>query len=424
MQVNVQILSPVLVQFDVEVGADRVTSEVQKAYSNIAKTARVRGFRPGKAPRGVLTHVYGPRIAADVSQRLVDETFQKAVADRQITPVNSPAFEAQRLVENRPFTYKARFEVIPSIAEVNYEGLVAKRPKVAASEEQIAAELEKVQRRLSTLEAPAVARPAQQGDVLTIDVEVSVDGVVVADAGAKDFDAELGAEALLPAIEQALLGKSVGDVATAEVDMPAQHPAKSLQGKRATFSLSIKELKQRVLPAADDELAKDAGEFDTLDQLKLSLKENIERAQKEQAENSVAEQLVVELVKANSVPVPPSLVERQMQVTEQEILAQARRQGQGGGGLNPELREKVRIDAEVKVRAGLLMAEIAKRQGLRIGNEEIEEGLKELAQQSGKNLARVRAEYSDPKAREMLIGMILENKVLDIIESKAKIEDA
>jgi trigger factor len=118
-------------------------------------------------------------------------------------------------------------------------------------------------------------------------------------------------------------------------------------------------------------------------------------------------------------------VEKQMRITEQEILMRARQQGQQApSGLGEELREKVRIDAEVKVRAGLLMAEIAKREGLKIGNPEIEEGLKELAEQTGKNLARVRAEYSEPKAREMLIGMILENKVLDIIESKASITDA
>jgi trigger factor len=111
-----------------------------------------------------------------------------------------------------------------------------------------------------------------------------------------------------------------------------------------------------------------------------------------------------------------------MRVSEQELLQAARRQGQVGN-LPPELRDRIRQDSEVKVRAGLLMAEIAKKEGIKIGDPEIEEGLKELADQTGKNVAKLRAEYREAKKREMLVGMILENKVLDIIESKAKIEE-
>jgi trigger factor len=116
-------------------------------------------------------------------------------------------------------------------------------------------------------------------------------------------------------------------------------------------------------------------------------------------------------------------VERQLRVTEQEIVARARSQGNQVTGVGDELRAKLVEDSEIKVRAGLLMAEIAKREGIKIGDKEIEEGLQELATQTGKNVAKLRAEYRDAKKREMLIGMILENKVLDIIEAKAKIED-
>ena len=130
------------------------------------------------------------------------------------------------------------------------------------------------------------------------------------------------------------------------------------------------------------------------------------------------------MVQANPIPVPPSLVERQARMTEEEILQRARSQGQQATGLGAELRAKVVAESEGKVRAGLLMAEVAKAEKIRINDEHIEEGLKELAAQTGKNVAKLRVEYRDAKKREMLIGMILENKVLDIIESKAKIEDA
>src|SRR5262245_52975024 len=123
MQVTVQKLSPVLVEFDVEIAADRVKSEVDKAYSAVAKTARVSGFRPGKAPRRVIAHMFGARIAADVAQHLVDETFPEAVNEQNLQPITQPAIERHNLQEDQPFTYKARFEIIPQIEDVKYDGL-------------------------------------------------------------------------------------------------------------------------------------------------------------------------------------------------------------------------------------------------------------------------------------------------------------
>jgi trigger factor len=423
MQVNVQRLSPVLVEFDVQVGADRVKSEVEKAYLQIAKNAKVRGFRPGKAPRKVLSHLFGARIAADVAQRLVDETFPTAVTEQNLQPVTQPAIEPQQLLEDKPFSYKARVEVLPQIETVSYEELEAKRVKVEISEEQITGELDRLRRAHATLEPPKSPRPAQKGDIATIDFTIDVAGDLVADAGASDFQVELGGGQLLAEIDEALIGKNVGDKSEANVPMPAQHPHPKLKGKTAHFNLTLKDLKERVLPEADDEFAKDLGEFETLEALKKDLREGLEKQAKEQSDNTLAEQLVVELVKKNPIPIPPSLVQQQMRLTEQEILQRARNQGQQATGVGDELRQKIQEDSEVKVRAGLLMAEIAKKEGIKIGNEEIEEGMKELAEQTGKNIAKVRAEYRDAKKREMLIGMILENKVLDIIEAKAKITE-
>jgi trigger factor len=325
--------------------------------------------------------------------------------------------------ENKPFSYKARVEVLPEISAVNYEGLGAKRPKVEITDEAIDKELDGVRRAHSTLEPPKEARPAASGDTVTMDFTVSVDDEVIEDAGATDLPMELGGGTLLPQIEEAVLGKSAGETASAEVPMPAQHPHPKLRGKTAKFAITVKDIKERVLPAADDEFAKDVGEFETLGALKDDIKKKLEAQAKEASDNQLAEQLVLELVKANPVPVPPSLVERQMRLTEQEILNRARSQGQRVTGLAEELRGKLVEDSEIKVRAGLLMAEIAKKEGIQIGNEELENGMKELAEQTGQPLAKVKAQYKDQKKREMLIGMILENKVLDIIEAKAKIEE-
>ena len=258
--------------------------------------------------------------------------------------------------------------------------------------------------------------------MLIIDFQVHAAGEEVADAGSTGLQVELGTGTLLKELEEALQGAKAGAEVSAEVPMPAGHPHPALAGNTATFSVTVKDLKERVLPEPDDEFAKDLGEFETMKDLKADINKQIEKRLEEEAENSVAQQLVADLCKHNPIPVPPSLVERQSQITEQELLAQARRQGQQGE-LSPDLKSTIAQDSELKVRAGLLMAEIAKAEGIQIGDTEIEEGLKELAEQTGKNVAKLRAEYRDRAKREMLVGMILENKVLDIIEGKAKIED-
>jgi trigger factor len=423
MQVAVEKLSSVLLELAIEVEGARVASEVDKAYKQLAKSAKIRGFRPGKAPRHILAHLYGPRVERDVVQRLVDETYETALSQQAVQAVSQPAIEAGELKENAPFTYKARVEIVPQVDNLVFEGFEVKRPSTEVTDALLAEELESLRLANSTLEPPREARPSQNGDTVTFDFEVSVDGVVISDAGAKDFDAELGKGVVIAELEAGLLGKNVGETASVAYTFPAGHPNAELRGKNSTFTVTVKEIKVRVLPELDDEFAKDMGEYANLDALKDAARSDVKKRLDEGAENALAEALVLELVKANPIEVPPALVRQQSQLTEQELTSQARSRGQQGS-VTPDIRARIAQDSEVKVRAGLLMAEIAKRESLKIGDTEIEEGIQELAQQTGKNPAKVRAEYRDPKRREMLVGMILENKVLDIIQARAKISDS
>jgi trigger factor len=418
MQISANQLSPVILELNVEVDADRVRAELEKAYLELGKQAQVRGFRRGKAPRNVLRHVFGPRVAADVARRLVDETYPKALSEQNVQTVSQPAIESNApLAENQPFSYKARVEVLPKIAAVTYTGFQVKRPSVTVSDERVNERLEELRLAHSTLEPVGDDHLAQAGDVVTADIQVRVNGQVVEDAQATDMDLELGRSAILPEIEQAILGHKPPHSADAEVDVPAGHPHPRLRGKKAVFSVTLKDIKKRVLPQLDDEFAKDLGEFSDLAGLRQAVVDEVKKGLDEAADNVVAQALVAELVKANPIEVPPSLVQRQMEVTRDEIVRASPRQQ-----LTNDLQQRIALDSEVKVRAGLLMAEIAKAQNLKVGDEEIEEGLKTLAEQSGKNIAKLRVEYRDRSKRELLVGMILENKVLDIIEAQAQIE--
>jgi trigger factor len=421
MQVAAEKLSPYLLEIAVEVDAERVRSELGKAYQKLGRSARVKGFRPGKAPRQILVQVYGDRVARDVARRLVDETYPEAVSKQNVQVISEPDIETHTLKDNAPFSYKVRVEILPDIENVKYDGFEVTRPKVEATEEAIADQLEDLRRANSTLEPPAEKRPCAAGDVLTVDFDVLVGGEVVPDAGSRDFEIELGQSRMIVELESVLIGADEGDAKEATVKLPESHPHPGLRGRDATFKFTIKDQKQRKLPEVDDAFAKDL-DYDTLDDLKKALAEDVEKKQKEASDNSVAEALVHELVKANPVDVPPSLVRQQLEASEREVLAQFRARG-ARGGLNAEQRAQIAAESEMKVRAGLLMAAIAKAETIKIGDPEIEEALKELAAQTNKNIAKLRAEYRDKSKREMLIAMILENKVVDLIESKANIKE-
>jgi trigger factor len=414
MQVQVARISPVVMELAIEVPADAVSAEVEKAYVTLQRKARVRGFRPGKAPRQVLAHLYGPQVANDVVNAIVKDTLPKALSEKQVQPVNQPEVEAGKFEHGSAFSYKARFEVQPEIAEVAYEGLELERPAEEATGEAVDEQLELLRRQHARLEAPDPVRPAQKGDVLTIDFALVVDGEPIKDGGGEGIQLELDA---------GLVGAKVDDARDVEATLPQSHPRKDLAGKKARFRVTVKDIKQRVLAALDDEFAKDVGNFETLVELRANVHTRLEKALKDRAESALAEQIIVKLNEKNPLDLPPSLVEQQCRMMEMEILQNARRAGQP---VNKEdfarIHGQVHEDAEKKVRAGLLMAAIARKLNLNVTDSDIQKGLEELAGETGKNIAKVRAEYSDPQHRQMLIGMILEDKVLSIIESKASIK--
>ncbi|MDC3956579.1 trigger factor [Polyangium jinanense] len=421
MQVTVEKLSPVLVELKVEIPAEQVRTEVDKAYANLQRSARVRGFRQGKAPRHVLAHLYSGSIHADVARRLVDTTLNRALASQQVQPLSQPDIAPVELRPEESFSYKARFEVRPDIAEVKWEGFEVSRPKTEVTADAIDAEVARLRREHATLSTPEPERPAKAGDLVRIAFTLDVDGKVREDKP-QEIETEIGSGQVFKEIEDVLTGMNVGESKDATVAFSERHTNESLRGKTGTFHVTLKEVRERNFPEVDDEFAKDVG-HENLEAMRTALSAKIEKELKQKATDSVAEKLVFELCKANPIPVPPSLVEQQAQLTERELVTAARRQGQRLE-MTPEIRARVHADAETKVRAGLLMAEIAKSKTVQVTPQDIEKGYEELAEQTGKNVAKVKAEYRDPKKQEMLIGMILEDKILDLIEAAAKITEA
>jgi trigger factor len=423
MQVQIERVSPVVLELAVEVPADAVKAQVERVYADLQRKARVRGFRPGKAPRQVLAHLYGPQVVSDVVNAIVNDTLPKALSEKNVQPVNQPQVEPGKFDDRSPFSYKARFEVQPEIGSVVYEGFDLVRPPETATDEAVDQQIELLRRQHARLEAPDPARPAEKGDVVTIDFTLAIDGKLLKDGGGDGVQLELGAGQVLPELEVALIGANVDDERAADAKFPAEHSRAELAGKVGRFQVKVKDVKRRVLPALDDEFAKDVGSFQTLVELRADVHTRLTKMLEDRAQTALAEQIIQALNDKNPIAVPPSLVEQQCRLMEVELAQNARRAGQR---VSPEdiagVHDRLHADAEKKVRAGLLMAAIAKNMAVTVGDEDIQKGLEEIAAETGKNIAKVRAEYNDPQRRQILIGMIIEDRVLDAIEAKSNIK--
>ncbi|WP_394849034.1 trigger factor [Pendulispora brunnea] len=425
MQVTVSRISPVILELQIEIPADTVKTEVDKAYTNLAKKAHVKGFRPGKAPRSVLSHLYGPQVQNDVANNIVNTTLPQVLTEKNVTPINTPEVEAGKVDSKETFSYKARFEVSPEIESVTYEGFELTRPQAEITDAMVDEQIERIRQSLATLKAPEPARPAQSGDIVVIDFTLSVDGKEIKDGGGQGVQLELGSKQVLPELDAGITGKNVGDKFEVTAQFPDRHPREDFRDKPGVFAITINEIKEKVLPNLDDEFAKDVGQFQTLVELRADVHTRLQKSAKDQVDTAIAEQIVEKLNEANPVEVPPSLVQQQCKLMETQILQQARRAGQP---ITQEqwasLHGAIHADAEKKVRAGLLMAHIAKTLEIKVTDEDLEKGIAELAEETGKNVAKVRAEYREKGKRDILIGMILEDKILDLLEGKSKIVDA
>lgn len=427
MQSQVNEIDPVTVELQVQVPWERVKEGLDAGYGKLQKSAKVRGFRRGKVPRHVLKQLYGPQVDGEVISTLIEEGLLHAVQEHELAVVAAPEVDdLPRIEKGQPLAFKAKLEVRPKVDDVVTDGIELKRPFSEVSDEAVMKEIEALREKHAEIQTPEEPRPAKAGDLLTIDYVVEIDGEEKPEMGATGREVELGEGRLLPEFEEGLTGKSTGESVDIRIAYDDETPNEGLKGKRALFKVTITELREKVLPELDDELAKDVGEYETLDELKAKIRGDLEKAAKEKADSSLREQVVEQLVQKNEVPVPPSLVQQQVQSMKQELAFFMQYMGQMGGNLgdlglgnDEEMAER----AQSKVRAALLMGAVAKQQELDVDPEEVEAKLAEIAEQSGKHIAKVRVEYAGEK-RESLENKILEDKILDYLMSRATVTDA
>jgi trigger factor len=422
MQSEIREISPVLVEVTVQVPWDRIQKDLNDTYREIGRTARVKGFRPGKVPRTVLKQVYGRQAAAQVTGTLVEQGLMQAVQEHELHIVAQPEMdEAPELEQGKPLTFKAKVEVRPKIDSVAIDRLEAWQPPIDVSDEDVDAEIESLRNQHAEIQVPDPIRPAREGDLITIDYTVTVDGEAKDDLGAQGRQVEISDEHLLPALKEGLLGMQPEDEKTIEVTFEDDHPNPDLQGKTAHFKIKATQLHEKLLPELDDEFAKDCGDYATLLELRLKIREGLEDGAKRRNEAQLKDQLIDSLIEHNDIPVPPSMVQQQQQMMMYELAQFMQMAGQKGAP-GADFFSGIEKRAERRVQAGILLGSLARQEGIEVSEEDIDAKFQEIAERTGKHVAKVRADFQEGQ-REQLESQLLEEKVMALLAARAKINE-
>ena len=274
--------SSVIRTLEVEVDSKRVRKAFERAYRDLGRRVRVRGFRPGKAPRSVLEKLYGAAVAEEMKQALVAETLPEAVDQSGVVPVSEPAIDAEALAEDAPFRYRASVEVKPEISLPELAGLPARRPAVEVGVEDVEVELQGLQERRAPLLDEPEGTAAAPGHTLVIDYSGTIDGQPFDGGSAEGAILELGTGRFIPGFEEQLEGATVGEDREIRVSFPKDYGAAHLAGKEARFAAHVVRLQRRDLPELDDAFAKELGEFETMEDLRNRIRADLlERASTE-----------------------------------------------------------------------------------------------------------------------------------------------
>lgn len=417
MQSQISEISPVLVEVSVEVPWDRVEKALEGSYNQLGRTAKVKGFRPGKVPRTVLKQIYGPRVQHEVVQNLVEAGLGHAVQEHKLAVVAVPPLESTPgIKQGESLAFKAKIEVRPKIDNVDTTGIELTRSASAVPESEVDEQIERMRQSNAELGVPDPMRPSTETDVLVCDYSIAIDGTPRPELTASGRAIDLGGS-LLPELKSALLGKQPGDKVKADVTFPAEQGGE-FAGKPGTFDIEIKELKEKILPALDDEFAKDLNHA-SLDELKQKTRARLEETAKQRVDGELREQLIDKLIEKNPIELPPSLVTQQQQAMLQEYVRMVR----SGMQLPNELLENTKAESERRVRAALLFGAVARKLELKIEPAELDKRFEEIANRTGKHIAKVRAEMQGEQ-REMLESQILEEKLLEYLLGQATITDA
>jgi trigger factor len=420
MQVSLSATGGLERRLEVAVPATEVASEVEQRLKQISRTARLKGFRPGKAPYAVVRKQFGDQVHTEVVSDLMRSSFAKALSQEKLTPAANPRIEPLAMGPGSDLKYAAVFEVMPEVKLASVDGIAVERPTSAVEESDIDAMIESMRRQRPIF--TAVERAAQDTDRVVIDYKGTIDGQPFEGGEATDIQVVIGSKQSMTELEEGLKGATVGEARTVPVSFPEAHPNKAVAGKTAALQVTIKKVEEHSLPAVDEEFGRAYGvEEGGVEALRAEVRKSMERELGDVIRNRVRAQVLDALYSQNPVDVPRTLLEEQVQQLQ---IDTARRMGVRDASQVPP-RQQFEEPARRRVALGLLMTQIVQAEQIKLEPERVQTRLNDLVAgypEQQQEEAR-RSYHQNQDAMRQIQSAAIEDQVIDWVLGRANITD-
>ncbi len=399
---------------------------MKKVYSKTAKYFNIPGFRKGKAPMQLIEKTYGPEIFyEDTFNEIVPEIFEKEVKEQNLEIVSKPEIDIKEIGKGKELVFTAIVQVKPEVKLGKYKGVAIDKIEYNVTDEDIQKELEQMANRNSRL-ISIEDEPVAEKDIAVIDFEGFVDGVPFEGGKAEKHELEIGSKTFIPGFEDQVIGMKIDEEKDIQVKFPDEYFSKDLAGKDATFKVKLHEIKRKELPELDDEFAKDVSEFDTIDELKNSIKEKLEEENLNKAKYETEDKAIQAVCDATEIEIPSGMIETEVDNMVKDIETRLSYQGlnmnsylQMIGKTEAEMRKEFEEQAKKQVKSRLVLEAIVDAEKLEASIDEIEEKVNEMAKNYGK-------EASELMKNEQLINYIKDSmkaeKAVKFVVDNAKIK--
>jgi trigger factor len=437
MKMEVTELGPMKRALKIEVPADEVTQQISRAYFELNRQVQIPGFRPGKAPLAILEKRYAKTVEEDVLRKLVPDFYGRAIKQAGISPVvvDIPPLDRIKIKKDSPFTFTATVEIKPTIQLRDYKSpnpISLQADTRTVAEEQLDRALEVLREQHAQLEESQTGTALSEGTYAVVDLEGFLDGTPLEGTKKEGQLHKVGSKGAVLGIEidAHLIGRQAGDVVEIPQTYPGSHPDQRVAGKTVKFHLVIKGVKQKKLPALDDEFAKDCGPYASLLELREKLRGEMEKALQKDIVESYKDTLLKRLIDTHHFDLPDTLVERELSTIVRQKL-QARQRGKvTDPHLAPEaeelkkIREDHREEAHRRVKAGLILEAIAENEGLSVSQEDLNNEVTRLAIELRVPMADLvkMIQAGGQDSVEELRARILADKALDFVYRQAVIQ--
>ncbi len=409
------------------VGAEQFEEAVAKAYNKLKGKFNVPGFRKGKAPRKVIETKYGEGVFYEEAINFCFPVAYEAALDTfKINPVDRPEIDIDQMEKGKEVVFTAIVEVMPEFTVENYKGIEVDKIEYNVQEEDIQKELEAMQQKNARM-ISVEDRPVKEKDMVIIDYKGSVDGFYFEGGSAERQSLEIGSGQFIPGFEEQLIGVGIGAEVKVNVTFPEEYHAEDLAGKSAVFEVKLHEIKEKEMPALDDEFAKDVSEFDSLEELKADIKTKLEESAKSKATQDLRNAVVDKVVASVELQLPNAVVEKQIDNMLRDFDYQLRYQGlnleyyyQMSGAKEEDLREQMRADAAQRVKSQVVLDKIAELEKLEAAEEEMNAEIEKMAAQYKQEVDKFKSTIKEQELNYVKDNIII-RKTIDLLVESATI---